>query len=42
MKNSETPNVTGEDGLITLMVVDAVRKSSEEGQVIYPEDISEL
>ena len=42
VKNGETPNVTGEDGLITLMVVDAIRKSSEEGQVIYPEDISEL
>ncbi len=40
VKNGEIPKVTGEDGLLTLVVVDAAKKSSEEGKVIYPEDIS--
>jgi len=42
VKNGEIPKVTGEDGLATLVVVDAAKKSSEEGKVIYPEDISKL
>ncbi len=37
VKNGETPFVTGEDGLATLVVVDAARKSSEGGNVVFLE-----
>ena len=42
VKSGEAPAVTGEDGLATLVVVDAAKKSSEEGRVIFSEDIIKL
>ncbi len=39
VKNGEVPSVTGEDGFAALVVVDAARKSSEEGRIIFPEGI---
>ena len=39
VENGKIPVVTGEDGLVTLVVVDSARKSSEEGRVNFHEVI---
>jgi predicted dehydrogenase len=41
VEKGKIPSVTGEDGLAALVVVDAARKSSEEGRIIFPEGIIE-